>query len=442
MSRTTYDPREEYIGTGLLTEYTFDFKITALEDLLIIKTNAAFTEVFRVDGNDTTYLDTVTFDATAGGGTVTLVDELESGYYLFILMADENPLQEYLFRAKGDFTMTRFEAALDVLSGQIQTLTYRMNRVPRLPETMLDSVGFDPEIATVVAADKIIAINTTGNGFELIDNPEDLTMAAIGATPNANGGTFVSNILTLQPADSTYGGLLTAIAQAIAGVKTFIDHIIRSASSGITAYSGGGQASATSLTKFINRVTTVAAIGDSVKLPAAVAGMEIVVINSGASTMNIYPQTGETIDAMAVNAPYGLSTAAKVVRFLCAVTGAWVGGSVSATGGGVTVTGTAASPTLIIAGTGVVFAGSDMFNTAYISGNGGAVTVSANPQITAGTVTGQRLRLIVPAGGNQITLADGTGLSLDGGTWIGAAGSSLDLEWNATVWFETGRRTA
>lgn len=69
----------------------------------------------------------------------------------------------------------------------------------------------------------------------------------------------------------------------------------------ITAFATGGQASATALTEEINNVTTVATAGDSVKLPAAVAGMHIHVKNSGAAALDIFPATSDSIDALAVN---------------------------------------------------------------------------------------------------------------------------------------------
>jgi hypothetical protein len=47
------------------------------------------------------------------------------------------------------------------------------------------------------------------------------TMGAIGAVPNANGASISGTTLTLQPADATYGGVLTAGTQSVAGAKTF-----------------------------------------------------------------------------------------------------------------------------------------------------------------------------------------------------------------------------
>ncbi len=53
----------------------------------------------------------------------------------------------------------------------------------------------------------------------------NISLAAVGSSPNANAATFASSILTLQPADATHPGALTAIAQAIGGDKTFAGSI-------------------------------------------------------------------------------------------------------------------------------------------------------------------------------------------------------------------------
>jgi murein L,D-transpeptidase YcbB/YkuD len=92
---------------------------------------------------------------------------------------------------------------------------------------------------------------------------------------------------------------------------------------GITAHAGGGQASATQLTTQVNRVTTVATAADSVKLPAARAGDMIVVINAdSADSLNVYPQSGEAINALGADAAFALA-ANKTAIFFCALAGQW-----------------------------------------------------------------------------------------------------------------------
>lgn len=100
-------------------------------------------------------------------------------------------------------------------------------------------------------------------------------------------------------------------------------NVDNSALSGITARAGGGQALATPLTRAMNRVTTVATAADSVRLPVAIAGMTVIVINAAAANaMNVFPATGGFINALAVNTALSV-VANRTVMFVCAVDGTW-----------------------------------------------------------------------------------------------------------------------
>jgi hypothetical protein len=63
-------------------------------------------------------------------------------------------------------------------------------------------------------------------------NAGDLTLAAVGASPSANGASLSGQVLTLQPADGTHPGLLTSGTQTIGGAKTFSSTISASNLSG------------------------------------------------------------------------------------------------------------------------------------------------------------------------------------------------------------------
>lgn len=102
------------------------------------------------------------------------------------------------------------------------------------------------------------------------------------------------------------------------------------------------------------------------------------------------------------------------------------------------ITGTRAAPSSIIAGTGVAFTGTFGKNIWFIQGSGGAVDVSANPQIAAATNVGQELRLIGRSDTNTVMFEDGTGLSLNG-TCILGEDQILDLFFDGTNWVETNR---
>jgi uncharacterized protein (DUF2126 family) len=118
---------------------------------------------------------------------------------------------------------------------------------------------------------------------------------------------------TSPTAGSAQGG--TSLRSLVAA-----DMPLVAARDGLTALVGGAQAG-TALTVGINRFTTVASAADSAQLPASVAGT--VVINAAAAnSMNVFPQTGDIINALAANAAFAVA-ANKTATFYCAVAGRW-----------------------------------------------------------------------------------------------------------------------
>ena len=95
-----------------------------------------------------------------------------------------------------------------------------------------------------------------------------------------------------------------------------------SAQNGLTAHAGGGQANATAITSQIANFTTVATIADSGVLPKSVAGMRVIVVNSAANSMNVFPASGETINALAANTAFAVA-GGKTAEFFCPVAGKW-----------------------------------------------------------------------------------------------------------------------
>ena len=69
---------------------------------------------------------------------------------------------------------------------------------------------------------------------------------------------------------------------------------ITGAITGLTAYAGGGQANALQLTEKFNNVTISGTNLDSVKLPAALVGKKVYVLNSDAAqTIAVYCASGD-----------------------------------------------------------------------------------------------------------------------------------------------------
>lgn len=99
------------------------------------------------------------------------------------------------------------------------------------------------------------------------------------------------------------------------------------------------------------------------------------------------------------------------------------------------VYGTRVSPELITAIGGIPTT-ADPRAYMFISGSGGPVTISANPQIEAGDAIGQEL--LLQGGANAVTIQDGNGLELNG-QYVLQVGSRIMLAWDGTVWGEVSR---
>lgn len=112
---------------------------------------------------------------------------------------------------------------------------------------------------------------------------------------------------------------------------------IVSSQDGITAHAGGGQANAFQLVAVVNRVTTVATDGDSVKLPPAIAGSSVVVDNDGANSLAVWPSgTDQLEDVTTAVVQYSGSQ----FTYICTAAGKWYQGGSGSTADALTATGT------------------------------------------------------------------------------------------------------
>lgn len=90
----------------------------------------------------------------------------------------------------------------------------------------------------------------------------------------------------------------------------------------ITAHAGGGQSAARQLTSQYNRLTTVATAADSVKLPVSVPGMDVMIINDGANSAQVFGSGTDTIDAIATATGVALAAASRC-NYMCVTAGKW-----------------------------------------------------------------------------------------------------------------------
>jgi hypothetical protein len=114
--------------------------------------------------------------------------------------------------------------AVKIANGTVSSAEYQyLDGLTSSIQTQLDNIFTWGTTALAGKADvsgetftgAIAAPNLSGT------NTGDITLAAIGSTPNANGASLSGQILNLQPASSTFGGVITIGAQTLSGAKTW-----------------------------------------------------------------------------------------------------------------------------------------------------------------------------------------------------------------------------
>jgi hypothetical protein len=122
------------------------------------------------------------------------------------------------------------------------------------------------------------------------------------------------------PMIARQGGPTTGIYFSTTKIGIANARLLRYTSTGYTA-AGTDQASAVLLQHDFNRVSVVAT-GSGARLPPGEVGMELIVDNAGANTLNLYPATGERIDALAFNAPLVIAIG-DWKKLYCGFAGRW-----------------------------------------------------------------------------------------------------------------------
>ena len=119
---------------------------------------------------------------------------------------------------------------------------------------------------------------------------------------------FAQNSITA----TTFLGNLTGTGNTNVGNLNATGYVIRSVGTGIIAL-GLTQLTAVALTKEINVVSTVVPLlNTGVRLPVAVPGMVITIVNTSGNTLSVWPNTGADINGAATNAAYSHSAGATL----------------------------------------------------------------------------------------------------------------------------------
>lgn len=185
MSISSVKQRNDYIGTGSLSTYAYQFKIFDEDDLLVVERDTG--------GVETILTKTTDYDVTdageAAGGTIVLTvghGNLATGHALALLRVTEL-LQLVDFRNQGSFFPETHEDQFDRLVMIDQQQQDELDRSIK-GATSVNPTGFDYSLP-VLAADQFVRVNSDGDGF-----------VGHGGTPTTGDVTYVGSNAELQAA--------------------------------------------------------------------------------------------------------------------------------------------------------------------------------------------------------------------------------------------------
>lgn len=278
-----------------------------------------------------------------------------------------------------------------------------------------------------------------------INRPGIGSVGVIGASPNTSGASITGNVLTLQPASASFGGVLTSGTQTIAGAKTFTGAQVisnqlavgtaASTFSQLAIGSTGGISGTVQLALYApfagNSAATVAIRGAQFSVSTPAAAMTCAEV-TGFTCANNSAGAGSTITRSqgVVISPQnaGTNNCAILHDFSAAYTGNWFirdeGTYPSRFGGAVTIS-DSTDATSTTAAALVVTGGHAVAKRSFLGTIGAtfAGNVLAGVQTGAAAVAGQvgeeiKSTVTGVASGATTTAANATSISLTAGDWL------------------------
>jgi len=226
MSITISDttPRVQYTATSSQTTFSVPFEFFNNADLVVVKTASGTdtTLSFNASPSSATQY-SVTGAGVSGGGSITLGGGATAGH-IYTIYRDLAIARSTDFSASGSFPVETLNTELDKIVAMSQQLERDLKFSPRASATTANTFNITfPDLV----ADKILSVNSSGNGLEFSQSITDVsTVAGISSDITTVSG-IASNVTTVAGISSN----VTAVANdstdigAVAGKITEIGRL-------------------------------------------------------------------------------------------------------------------------------------------------------------------------------------------------------------------------
>jgi len=233
------------------------------------------------------------------------------------------------------------------------------------------------------------------NGTGFVSFGADVTLAAVGAVPNANGATLADQVLNLQPASATFPGIVTAGAQTLGGDKTFQDNLILQKLFSLSQVADGtttGTAAALALPTKSHIIFTNGSLVSLETIVAPTTSTLLLLTNKTGNSISVLDESGATAAnriRTGTGAQIGVANNASLLLIYDLVNSRWsvIGG----TGGGTVLVG---SSLALTGGGTVTVTQTDSVQSYRVQGASAAVALSSTPFGSTAPANGTYVELV------------------------------------------------
>lgn len=207
MTVQTEIKRVVQVGTGATKTFYFNATVQGLDDLKVFTVNTAAVQTLQTRGGAGTYDYTVTINAATKFATITLNNNLASGFKIVILRG--TPIVQQVDYVEGDpFPAETHEGALDRLTIIATQLQEQLDRSLQVVETStVTNIRVDEFIA-----ERVLAVDAAGTKVIMGPTTADVANASSNAAAAAAAASSASS--SASTASSAAASALATLAAA------------------------------------------------------------------------------------------------------------------------------------------------------------------------------------------------------------------------------------
>ena len=297
MSITISDtsPRIQYTATSSQTTFSVPFEFFNNADLVVVKTASGTDTTLSYNASPSSATQySVTGAGTSGGGSITLGGGATAGH-VYTIYRDLAIARTTDFSASGSFPVETLNTELDKIIAMAQQLERDLKFSPRAASTTANTYNITfPDLV----ADKILSVNSSGNGLEFSQSVTNVnTVAGIASDVTTVSG-IASNVTTVAGihANVTTVAGISSNVTTVAGISSNVTTV-----AGISSAVSSVSSNATNINTVATNISSVNTVASNITDVVAVANDLAETVSEIETVANDLNETSSEIEVVGAN---------------------------------------------------------------------------------------------------------------------------------------------